>query len=128
MDNVNALSAPMIGKSRTEDDPYWPADDEEEEIDKPQYLAAVGALLYLVTNTQPDISFTESVLARYSKKTNLIMHQRYRDDRCRTMTKQIEVKKIASANIADFLTKVLPAPQHRNLIIAVGMRTLNELE
>jgi hypothetical protein len=36
MDNANALSTSMIGKSRKEDDPYRPADDEEEEIDKPQ--------------------------------------------------------------------------------------------
>ena len=35
IDNANALSASMIGKSRTEDDPYRPANDEEEEIDKP---------------------------------------------------------------------------------------------
>ena len=68
MDNANALSAPMIGKSRTEDDPYRPADDEEQEIDKPQYLAVVGALLYLATNTRPDISFAVSVLARHSHK------------------------------------------------------------
>ena len=29
MDNTNALSAPMIGKSRTNDDSYRPADDDE---------------------------------------------------------------------------------------------------
>ena len=46
-----------------------------------------------------------------------------------TEIKQIEVKKIASANnIADVLTKALPAPQHRKLINAAGMRTLIELE
>ena len=44
-------------------------------------------------------------------------------------TKQIEVKKIASAdNIADVLTKALSVPQHRKLIIAAGMRTFIELE
>ena len=267
MDNANALSAPMIGKSRTEDDPYRPADDDEEEIDKPQYLAAVGALLYLATNTRPDISFAVSVLARHSQKptsrhwqglkhllrylrgtedlglhfrkdtpsdiigyadssfktdpvsgksqtgyifikngapiswrstkqtvtatsTNhaelLAFHEASREavwlrtmqqailqmsgltsmdkpttifednaacieqvssgfikaDRVKhisphlfgytqdlTETKQIEVKKIASAdNIADVLTKALPAPQHRKLITAAGMRTLTELE
>lgn len=46
-----------------------------------------------------------------------------------TESKQIEVRKIASAeNIADVLTKALPAPQHRKLIAAAGMRTLSELE
>ena len=45
-----------------------------------------------------------------------------------TKTKQIKVKKIASANnIADILTKALPAPQHHKLIIAASMRTLTEL-
>ena len=44
-------------------------------------------------------------------------------------TKQIEVKKIASAdNIVDVLTKALPTHQHRKLIVAAGMRTLTELE
>jgi hypothetical protein len=44
-------------------------------------------------------------------------------------TKQIEVKKIAFANnIADILTKALPAPQHRKLTIAADMRTITELE
>jgi hypothetical protein len=267
MDNANALSAPMIGKSRTEDDPYRPTDDDEEKIDKPQYLAAVGTLLYLATNTRPDISFAVSVLARHSQKptsrhwqgvkhllrylrgtedlglhfrkntssdiigyvdsgfktdpvsgksqtgyifikngapiswrstkqtvtatsTNhvelLSFHEASREvvwlrtmqhailemsglplmDKPTTIfednaacieqvssgfikanrvkhislhlfgytqdlveTKQIEVKKIASANnIADFLIKALPAPQHRKLIIAAGMRTLTELE
>ena len=46
-----------------------------------------------------------------------------------TETKQIEVKNIASAgNIAEILTKALPAPQHRELIIAAGIRTLTELQ
>ena len=68
MENANALSTPMIGKSRTDEDPYRPADTEEKEVDKKQYLAAVGALLYLATNTRPDISFAVSVLARHSQK------------------------------------------------------------
>ena len=68
MADANALTAPMIGKSRTEQDPYRPAEDNEEETDRQQYLAAVGALLYLATNTRPDISFAVSVLARHSQK------------------------------------------------------------
>lgn len=43
-----------------------------------------------------------------------------------TETSQIAVRKIASAeNITDILTKALPAPQHRKLIAAAGMRTLS---
>jgi hypothetical protein len=256
----------MIGRSRTDEDPYRPAEPNEEEIDRTQYLAAVGALLYLATNTRPDISFAVSVLARHSQRptsrhwqgikhllrylrgtedlglhfrknapkeiigyadsgfktdpitgksqtgylflkngapiswrstkqtvtatsTNhaelLAFHEAAREavwlrtihqaigqmsgieqetkpttifednaacieqvssgfikaDRVKhisphifgytqdlTDTKQIEAKKVASAeNIADVLTKALPAHQHRKLIAAAGMRTLSEL-
>ena len=65
MHHANSLAAPMIGKSRTLQDPYTPA-SEEEEIDKPGYLAAVGALLYLATFTRSDISFAVSTLGRHS--------------------------------------------------------------
>ena len=57
-----------MGMSCTQQDPYTPACEEEEEIDKPKYLAAVGALFYLATFTKSDISFAVSVLARHSQK------------------------------------------------------------
>lgn len=267
MKNANALSSPMIGKSKTTEDPYGPATEEEKETDKLHYLAVVGALLYLATNTRPDIAFAVSVLARHSQKStsrhwqgvkhllrylygteDLGLHYQkhtsgaiigYADsgfktdpisgksqtgyifikngaliswrstkqtvtatstnnaellafyeasretvwlrtmeeaiakmagltittqptiifednaacidqiasgfikaDRIKHISphifgftqdlvenRQIEVKKVASTdNIADFLTKALPAHQHRKLIIAAGMRTLTELE
>jgi hypothetical protein len=66
MDKANPLSVPMIGRSKTKDDPYYPCQEEEEEFkDRTRYLADVGALLYLATFTKPDISFTVSVLARH---------------------------------------------------------------
>ena len=34
-----------------------------------QYLAVVGPILYLATNTRPDISFVVSVLAHHSQKS-----------------------------------------------------------
>lgn len=68
MDNANVLSTPMIGRSKTDDDPYRPAEAKEEELDKPKYLAAVGTLLYLATNTRTDISFAVSDLARHSQR------------------------------------------------------------
>lgn len=68
MDQATPISAPMIGPSKTSQDPYLPCKEEEEEVDKDKYLAAVGAFLYLSTNTRPDISFSVSVLARHSQK------------------------------------------------------------
>ena len=67
MDKAGPISAPMIGRSRTGDDPYQPCQEEEEEFtDRTRYLAAMGALLYLATFTRHDISFTVSMLARHS--------------------------------------------------------------
>ena len=69
MDQANPLSAPMIGRSRTFDDPYRPCEEEEEEFyNKNKYLAAVGALLYLSTYTHPHIYFATSVFARHSQR------------------------------------------------------------
>jgi hypothetical protein len=43
MDKANPLSAPMMGHSKTSDDPYRPCEEEEEEFyDRTRYLAAVG--------------------------------------------------------------------------------------
>ena len=69
MHNANSLVAPIIERSRTLQDPYPPACEEEKEMDKSKYLAAVGALLYLATFTRLDIFFAVSVLARHSQKS-----------------------------------------------------------
>ena len=69
MHNANSLAtARMIGRSRTLQDPYTPASEEEEKVDKAEYLTAVGALLYLATFTRLDISFAVSTLGRHSQK------------------------------------------------------------
>ena len=68
MHNANSLAAPMIGRSRTLQDPYTPANEEEEEVDKAGYLIALGALLYLTTFTRPNISFVVSTLGRHFQK------------------------------------------------------------
>ena len=57
-----------IALIKTGEDPYRPCEEEEDEIDKQRYLAAVGALIYLATHTRPDIAFATSVLARHSRK------------------------------------------------------------
>ena len=72
MDKSNPLSIPMIGRSKNLDDPYTPCEEEEEEYhDRGQYLAAVGALLYLSTYTRPDISFDVSILARHNQRPSV---------------------------------------------------------
>ena len=68
MDKAHPLSTPMVVRSlNVETDPFRPC-DEDEEILGPQtpYLSAIGALMYLATNTRPDIAFAVNLLARYS--------------------------------------------------------------
>lgn len=71
MDQANPLAAPMIGRSKTNDDPYQPREEEEEIVDKSKYLTAVGAFTYLATHTRPDIAFATSILARHSQNPTL---------------------------------------------------------
>ena len=48
-------------------DPFHPKEDEEEILEpEVPYLSAIGALLYLVQCSRPDISFAVNLLARYS--------------------------------------------------------------
>ena len=59
MDKANPLSAPMIGRNKTSDDPYAPCKEEEEEFhNQTQYLAAVEhcyifQLILVVTSLLP---------------------------------------------------------------------------
>ena len=69
--HANPLSAPMMGRSSTSDDPYMSLEEKEEFPNKTRYLAAIGALLYLSTYTRPDISFATSVLARHNQRPRL---------------------------------------------------------
>ena len=57
MDQAHALVAPMIWRSRSDDDPYQPCSEEEEIVDRSKYLTAVGAFTYLTTHKRPDIAF-----------------------------------------------------------------------
>ena len=68
MDQENPLSAPMIGRSKNRDDPYYPREEEEEEVvDKQRYFTAIGAFTYLTMHTRPNIGFATSILARHSQ-------------------------------------------------------------
>ena len=68
MDQAHALAAPMIGRSRNNDDPYQPCSEEEEKVDMSKYLTAVGAFTYLTTHTRPDIAFATNIFARHNQK------------------------------------------------------------
>ena len=68
MDKSHLLSSPMVVKSlEVTKDPFWPKEENEELLDpEVPYLSAIGALKYLANYTQPDISFSVNLLARYS--------------------------------------------------------------
>ncbi|XP_074337210.1 uncharacterized protein LOC141674400 [Apium graveolens] len=62
------LNTPMVFRSLEPDkDPFRPREDDEEVLDpKILYLGAIGALMYLVNNTRPNIAFAVNLLARFS--------------------------------------------------------------
>ena len=68
MDQAHALAVPMIGRSRSDDNPCQPCSEEEEIVDKSKYLTTVGTFTYLTTHTRPDIAFATNILARHSQK------------------------------------------------------------
>jgi hypothetical protein len=68
MDQAHVLTIPMIGRSRTTEDPYQPCSEEEEIVDRQKYLTAVGAFTHLTTHTRPDIAFVTNILARHNQK------------------------------------------------------------
>ena len=68
MDKAHPLSTPMVGRSLDlKNDPFRPCENDEEILGpETPYLSAIGALMYLATNTRPDIAFAVNLLARYS--------------------------------------------------------------
>ncbi|XP_047261361.1 secreted RxLR effector protein 161-like [Capsicum annuum] len=68
MDKVYPLSTTMVVRSLdVSKDPFRPM-EEDEEILVPEvpYLSAIGALMYLINATRPDIAFSVNLEARYS--------------------------------------------------------------
>ena len=68
MDGAHPLSTPMVVRSLdVNKDPFRPQ-EKNKELLGPEipYLSAIGALMYLANNTQPDIAFSIRLLPRYS--------------------------------------------------------------
>jgi hypothetical protein len=59
MDKSHPLSTPMVVRSLDVENDLFRPREEGEELLGPEvpYLSAIGALMYLIDNTRPDISF-----------------------------------------------------------------------
>ena len=68
MDKAHPLSTPMVVRSLDpKKDPFRRHENEEEPLGpEVPYLSAIGALIYLVNDTRPNISFLVSLLAIFS--------------------------------------------------------------
>ena len=68
IDKAHPLSSPMVIRSLyVKKDPFRPKEDDEETLDpEVPNLSAIGALMYLINCTRPDIAFPVNLLARYS--------------------------------------------------------------
>ena len=64
MDKSYPTKTPMVVRSLdVEKDPFRPREEGEEVLGQHvPYLSAIGALMYLANNTQPDIEFTVNLL------------------------------------------------------------------
>jgi hypothetical protein len=68
MEKAHPLSTPMVVSSLDVKNTLFRHREDDEEILSPEvpYLSAIGALMYLVNCTRPDIAFSINLLARYS--------------------------------------------------------------
>jgi len=68
IDNVHPLSTPIVVWLLDAKKDHLRPLEEDEEILSPEvpYLSVIGALMYLVNYTRPDIAFTVNLLARYN--------------------------------------------------------------
>ena len=72
MNKTHPLSSPMVVRSLdVKKDPFRPKEDDEKTLGpKVPYLSAIGALMYLMNCTRPNIAFPVNLLARYSSAPN----------------------------------------------------------
>ena len=68
MSKAHPVKTPMVVRSLDEDkDPFRPRSDDEKPLGpEVPYLSAIGALMYLVNCTRPNIAFAVNLLARHS--------------------------------------------------------------
>ncbi|XP_049382691.1 secreted RxLR effector protein 161-like [Solanum stenotomum] len=68
MDKAHPLNTPTVVRSlEVSKDLFRPQEESEEPLGpEVPYLSAIGALMYLVNATRPDIAFSVNLLARYS--------------------------------------------------------------
>ena len=68
MDKAHSLSSPMVVRSLdVKKDSFRPCEKNEELLGlEVPYLSVIGALMYLVNCTRPNIPFYVNLLARYS--------------------------------------------------------------
>ncbi|XP_074363985.1 secreted RxLR effector protein 161-like [Apium graveolens] len=68
MDKTHPLTTPMVVRSlEVEKDPFRSRREDEDALGpEVPYLSTIGALMYLVNNTRPDIAFSVNLLARFS--------------------------------------------------------------
>ncbi|GJU33730.1 hypothetical protein Tco_1182084 [Tanacetum coccineum] len=70
MDKAHPLSSPMVGHSLDREIDLFCPKEHDEDILGPEipYLSSIGALMYLASNTRPDIAFSVNLLTRYSSE------------------------------------------------------------
>jgi hypothetical protein len=81
MDKEYPSKTPMVVRALENDtDPFRPRQVGEEVLDSEySYLSAIRALIYLVNNIRPDITFTVNLLVRYSVASTMRHYNRVKD-------------------------------------------------
>jgi hypothetical protein len=81
MDKAYPSKTLMVIKAlEKETDPFWLCQEGEEVLHyEYSYLSAIGALIYLVNNTKPNVAFTVNLLTRLSAAPTIRHWNRVKD-------------------------------------------------